>query len=211
MPFVYWSKVLAAAALGYSTYLAFVPPTPIEHSTGAPGADSRKDRAFGKLAADSFLRPFLAACRIVLPAIFLYYAFIAGYPDLAYAVRPWTLLEVLATVAGIGGVVLRRAAYAELGKLFTFKLTVQKDHELVGTGPYTFLLHPSYTGMALTVVGYVLFHFSLPLWILAGGAAIGAGGLVVRILDEEEMLKAHFGSKWTAHASKRWRVIPFVW
>ncbi|KAJ3174183.1 hypothetical protein HDU88_000151 [Geranomyces variabilis] len=213
MQFVYWSKALAAGALAVGLYQSFAPPTSIEHTTNAAGGGkpSTKDRAAGALAMGSFLRPFLAACRVVLPGIFLYYIFIAGYPDLGYAVRPWTPLEIVAVAAGVSGTLLRRAAYAELGKLFTYKLTVQKDHELVGTGPYALLLHPSYTGLALSVVGYVLFYFSLPLWVLAAGAAIGATGVIVRILDEEEMLKAHFGAKWAAHASKRWRVVPFVW
>ena len=32
-----------------------------------------------------------------------------------------------------------------------------------------------------------------------------------RINNEEGMLKEHFGAEWDAYASKRWRLIPFVY
>ncbi|KAF9273741.1 hypothetical protein BGZ68_001246 [Mortierella alpina] len=41
--------------------------------------------------------------------------------------------------------------------------------------------------------------------------AVSTGALLYRIKNEEAMLKEHFGAEWDVYASKRWRLIPFVY
>src|SRR6478672_8694558 len=52
--------------------------------------------------------------------------------------------------AGIG---LRLWAVRTLGRFFRVTVTVQDDHRLVDTGPYTKLRNPSYTGAMVTMAG----------------------------------------------------------
>ncbi|CAO3574577.1 unnamed protein product [Mortierella alpina] len=47
-------------------------------------------------------------------------------------------------------------------------------------------------------------------WMVAQ-FAISIGMMVRRINNEEAMLKEHFGAEWDAYASKRWRLIPFLY
>jgi len=51
------------------------------------------------------------------------------------------------------GAVIRLAAYQALGHMFTFEMSIKKDHRLVTSGPYAYVRHPGYTGVLSFVVG----------------------------------------------------------
>jgi protein-S-isoprenylcysteine O-methyltransferase Ste14 len=60
-------------------------------------------------------------------------------------------------LTGLGGYI-RYSCYRELGRLFTFEMSIRKDHKLVTSGPYSIVRHPGYTGAVLTVVGIICWH-----------------------------------------------------
>ena len=70
--------------------------------------------------------------------------------------NPWTVLEILATVGAFGGSFLRLWAMQTLGHFFTFEVTIRKRHSLITTGPYRWLMHPSYTGLIYSIPGLSL-------------------------------------------------------
>ena len=128
----------------------------------------------------------------------------------------WTLGERVAVVIAIGGAVLRLWAVITLGRLFTFEVSVREGHTLITTGPYRYLLHPSYSGGVMGLSGL--------LWMLGGpglvfrsitfwGCAVPLGLTVIflRIVNEEQVLAMHFASEWNKYRSSRWRLVPFVW
>ena len=41
----------------------------------------------------------------------------------------------------------------ELGRFFKFTVVVQADHQVVDTGPYRLIRHPSYTGLLMAALG----------------------------------------------------------
>lgn len=115
----------------------------------------------------------------------------------------------------ICGALMRVWCYRTLGKLFTFELTIMKDHTLIIDGPYRYVRHPSYTGMILIVLGGWVAH--LPAnsgsWLVASGmreTAIGwvvsqiafmvgvalIVGLLLRIPMEDDILRRKFGVQW---------------
>lgn len=129
--------------------------------------------------------------------------------------RPWSTGEAAAAVATASGYGIRAWCFATLGRLFTYEVGIRSGHELVSSGPYSLLLHPSYLGTGLLCAGYIWFvggprnmlrrpAFSAAL------AAVGLAVLVLRVANEERVLQAHFGERWAAHAATRWRFIPFV-
>lgn len=129
--------------------------------------------------------------------------------------QPWTGGEAVAAAAAAAGHFIRAWCFATLGRLFTYEVGIRAGHELVTTGPYALLLHPSYLGTGMLVAGYIWFWggprtaFRRPAW----SAALAVAGLVIlvgRVSNEERVLAAHFGERWAAHASTRWRFIPYV-
>jgi protein-S-isoprenylcysteine O-methyltransferase len=106
------------------------------------------------------------------------------------------------------GIALRLWAVQVLGRYFRTTVIVQDEHQLVETGPYRLLRHPSYTGTLLTLLGFGLCFGN---WIAL--ALVTVGPLLAysyRITVEERALRARFGPKYEAFARDRWRLIPFL-
>jgi protein-S-isoprenylcysteine O-methyltransferase Ste14 len=128
----------------------------------------------------------------------------------------------------IAGGALRAWCYRELGKYFTFEMSVAKDHRLVTTGPYSIVRHPSYTGGFMAITSIFLLHASQGSWVRESGllqypsVKIGAGifasiivvsppALFVRMAAEDKALRKQFGDKWDAWATRvRYRIIPGI-
>lgn len=130
--------------------------------------------------------------------------------------RPWTILEILATVGALGGSLLRLWAMQTLGHFFTFEVTIRKRHSLITTGPYRWLMHPSYTGLIYSIPGLLFFLGGPSLlfrrwsyWLVVSPILFSA--LLGRILDEEEVLEKHFRSQFSRYKATRWRLVPFLW
>lgn len=106
-----------------------------------------------------------------------------------------TVPLVLGSVMVVLGACLRRTCYATLGQLFTFDLSIRKEHKLVTAGPYRFVRHPSYTGAILVGIGATLCHFSPGSWLVecSGLFPKGASGWT-------------FGLCWTVQT-----VLSFAW
>ena len=109
----------------------------------------------------------------------------------------------------VAGLALRFWAMAALGRLFTFNVAIRDGHELVETGPYRWLRHPSYAGALLA---FLAFGFGLgdALALVAMLAPILAG-MIYRIRVEERALRETFGPAWDAYAAKRARLVPGIW
>ena len=64
-----------------------------------------------------------------------------------------TPVFVLGCLLSSFGAVIRILSYRALGHMFTFEMTIRRDHKLVTTGPYAWVRHPGYTGILCFVVG----------------------------------------------------------
>jgi protein-S-isoprenylcysteine O-methyltransferase Ste14 len=107
----------------------------------------------------------------------------------------------------IGGV-LRIAPVFVLGHRFSGLVAIQRDHRLVTGGLYGVIRHPSYLGLLLGALG----------WVLAFRSAVGVlltllliPVLVARIRAEEALLESHFGEEYAVYRARTWRLIPGVY
>jgi protein-S-isoprenylcysteine O-methyltransferase Ste14 len=120
----------------------------------------------------------------------------------------WPIFIVGAVLAA-AGIAFRQWAIAVLGAFFTVQVRVTTGQEVVESGPYRLVAHPSYTGLVMTFVGIGLM---LGNWLsLACLTLLPAIGLVVRIKVEERALLAGIGEPYRRFLAARARLVPGIW
>ena len=95
-----------------------------------------------------------------------------------------------------------------LGRRFSGLVAIQPGHTLVTDHIYGFIRHPSYLGLILNVLGWVL-AFRSGVGLLQ--TALLVPPLVARMQAEEALLRAHFGSEYEAYCQRTSRLIPGVY
>jgi protein-S-isoprenylcysteine O-methyltransferase len=108
----------------------------------------------------------------------------------------------------IAGLVLRWYAIIYLGRFFTVDVAIAEEHELIDSGPYRFIRHPSYTGALLAFVGFGL---CLGNWLSFFCIIPIAGAFAWRIRVEERALLGALGEEYHAYTQRTKRLIPFVY
>ncbi len=121
----------------------------------------------------------------------------------------WVLASFwLGLLLMMAGGALRRHCFRMLGRDFTLDVRARPDQPVVSSGAYAWVRHPSYSAGLLKLIGLGL---ALGNW--ASLAVLGAMGIIVyarRIAFEEAALMQVIGEKYLAYASKRKRLIPFL-
>jgi protein-S-isoprenylcysteine O-methyltransferase Ste14 len=122
-------------------------------------------------------------------------------------------LGVFATVLGTW---IRLMTYRYLGRFFRFEASIQKDHELIVSGPYSVVRHPSYTGLMLVFIGWFPWHMEKVSWVMESGLWDTTFGTMLimayssisiimfvtsyfvleRMSREDAALRKRFGKKW---------------
>lgn len=141
------------------------------------------------------------------------------------ALFSWNATSITALLTILLGAYIRLSAYGLLGRNFTFTLAPPDD--LVTTGVYVYMQHPSYTGQMLVTIGSAVLFLrwdgvaacwisgvrlaSVEGWGLAVMTGlIGLAGLmlVTRVADEEDMLREKFGERWEVWHRRTKRFVP---
>ncbi len=99
-------------------------------------------------------------------------------------------------------------AIRTLGRFFTATVQIVDEHQVIQSGPYAIVRHPSYTGAYLSYVGTGIM---LEAWwgVLFASVAMGIA-YYQRITAEEQTLLAHFGQAYADYSAKTKRLIPFI-
>jgi protein-S-isoprenylcysteine O-methyltransferase Ste14 len=107
------------------------------------------------------------------------------------------------------GIVFRYWSVRTLGRFFTVTVDVGEDHQLVDTGPYALLRHPSYTGMLVVYLGIGV---GLDSWLsVATALLIPLAAVLNRIRHEEAVLRAQLGPQYERYATRTSRLLPGIW
>ena len=135
----------------------------------------------------------------------------------------------LGTVLMVMGAAIRLQCFREMGKHFTFSVTLLKDHKLITTGPYSYVRHPSYTGFFLNATALVIWYTAEGSWVREREVhKMPLGWLILaplitmislfilfvfqRISSEDEILRKSFGKDWDEWARKvPNRIIPGIY
>jgi protein-S-isoprenylcysteine O-methyltransferase Ste14 len=103
------------------------------------------------------------------------------------------------------GGVLRMWPVFVLGNRFSGLVAIQPGHELVTTGIYGTLRHPSYLGLLVNAVGWALTFRSI-IGVLI--AVLMIPPILARIRSEEALLRTQFGNAYDAYCARTRRLIP---
>ncbi|KGO68232.1 Phospholipid methyltransferase [Penicillium italicum] len=221
---------IAMMTAGYFAMLCATPPNPTPEKKHRHSTD-RISFISGKFST--------IARRVCITPV-IYHGFLAGVAHyaparmsqmcpLARSTNPelfaWNQLSFIALLLIYVGAYVRLRAYGGLGKCFTFHLA--PPPHLVTTGIYSWIQHPSYTGLAMICLGgailFLRWDATPACWIpgavlsqlegLGVGISVAVMGgvfwtLAVRVRDEEDMLRQRFGGKWEDWHRSTWRFIP---
>lgn len=133
----------------------------------------------------------------------------SGYYWNLYSNEPLTLFDLLSFGLATSGFLLRQWTCNLLKEFFTFDIGIRKDHKLITTGPYQYLIHPSYTGQLLCFLGTLLF-LQVPLTYFALLFSYCVYMAYKRAIIEENFLLANL-PEYPEYTSRRWRFIPWTY
>ena len=119
------------------------------------------------------------------------------------------LWAVAGLIIFISGIALRWWAILHLGRYFTVDVTISPEQEVVETGPYRLIRHPSYTGSLIAFIGFGLTMRNwLALVIMLVPITIA---FLWRIHVEEKALMDGLGEPYRHYMAHTKRLIPFVY
>ncbi|KAF8154794.1 hypothetical protein B0H34DRAFT_537791 [Crassisporium funariophilum] len=219
----------------FSVHLSLSPPNPPVKSDECCSGTKGTDTIFEKVVQSV---TFCSKCMVwagticELLAIFVHgvsSAPLSSFHDgLAFSNKPSLALPVsIHPIVIVGAIstavaaILRNWCFKSLGPLFTFEITIRPKHELITSGPYAWVRHPSYTGVYLTLLGATLVLGGPGSWMAEIGWRSTLGfamamvwivkctfafrGMCVRLRAEDEVLRDTFGAEWDEYATR----VPF--
>jgi protein-S-isoprenylcysteine O-methyltransferase Ste14 len=136
-------------------------------------------------------------------AILIYYFF----QNTRYSsLLPSSSSATLGIATFIAGLLIRQIAIIQLGKFYTYKVSISDDHEMIDTGLYAFMRHPAYTGTFLELTGAALLYNHLIFsWFLSLPYLIV---VLKRIKQEEKVLIEEFGPKYQEYMKRAGMFLP---
>jgi protein-S-isoprenylcysteine O-methyltransferase Ste14 len=119
--------------------------------------------------------------------------------------QPDPLLAGAGSLLALTGGLLSAWARVTLGRLFSPHLGVQREHQLIESGPYAIVRHPMYLGIIDFIFGSAL------VWNDAGLLALAAAFTVfftVQLRFEEEIFARHFGEAYARYRRRTPALLP---
>ena len=166
-----------------------------------------KKRATGDGSRDGDRGSLRLIWIVIVPSVVLAYSMVRALPSAGMgAVRelPWIGAAVFAA-----GLALRWYSIMHLGRFFTVNVAIAANHQLIETGPYRFVRHPSYTGALMAFLGLAL---SLANWVSLFILLIPILTVFLwRMYVEEAALLQAFGDQYRNYMNRTKRLVPALY
>jgi protein-S-isoprenylcysteine O-methyltransferase Ste14 len=114
----------------------------------------------------------------------------------------WLWLGVVLVALGLA---ISVAARISLGANWSSMVTLKQDDELIRTGPYRWVRHPTYTGLLLAVLGTAI---ALGEWRGVIALVLVAIAFMRKIAIEERFLTQHFGEAYARYSREVPSLVP---
>ena len=138
------------------------------------------------------------------------YFFWVPYVVVAFRLGPTVPLpdpvRVFGTALSVVGVALSLWAIVTLGRHYDLVLEVHAGHQLVRTGPFAWVRHPVYTGLAIHFIGACLATGSALL--IFGTLLVTFPAFYARARAEERLLREQFGDEYVRYAKEVGMLVP---
>ncbi len=115
------------------------------------------------------------------------------------------LIGIVLVLVGMAGTYFCRAY---LGRYWTAEATLQGDHRLVDSGPYSHMRHPIYTMAIILYIGLGIV-FSTPLGM--GAAALSLFMMIIKTHTEDRFLMAELAGYAAYSQRVPYRLLPKIW
>jgi protein-S-isoprenylcysteine O-methyltransferase Ste14 len=115
---------------------------------------------------------------------------------------------VASMILGPLAVWLVYAATRHLGKQWRYEAALSEEHDLITTGPYSWLRHPIYASMFAMLLATLL---ALTWWpMLIASLVLFVAGTEIRVHAEERLLMGRFPAEYAAYRRRTKAYIPFL-
>ena len=129
---------------------------------------------------------------------FLWVPYVVAWARLGPEVDVGDVPRALGLALCVGGVGVSLWAIAMLGRHYDLVLEIHAGHEIVRRGPFAFVRHPVYTGLAIHFIGACLATGNLLLF--AGTLLVTLPTFWIRARVEEQLLRGEFGPEYDRYA-----------
>lgn len=196
--FNYWQAwvfivIFTVATSVPSLYLSLKNPAALERRMHVgPAAETRTVQKW-----------IITGALLLMPAVMVFSAFDHrfGWSPVPTAVS--VIGDALVAIGlGISMLVVIQNGYAAAN------VTVEAGQKVISTGLYGFVRHPMYVGGVILLAGIPL---ALGSWWGLAVLIPGVVGLVLRILDEETMLRQELVGYREYTQKVRYRLVPYIW
>jgi protein-S-isoprenylcysteine O-methyltransferase Ste14 len=191
-----WSAFFAHPALQALTWVTLGLAALAVPSGGGLSTGEKEDRGN---------RWVLAAFTVIA----LLMAFFSSYTD---RIGFWTLdgdaMRWVGVVLCFLGGLLRVIPVYVLRNRFSGLVAIQPGHRLETRGIYGVIRNPSYLGLLISSLGWVLAFRSGVGVVLVATLLVP---LLARIRAEERLLRQHFGTEYEAYCARTWRLLPGIY
>jgi protein-S-isoprenylcysteine O-methyltransferase len=107
------------------------------------------------------------------------------------------------------GLLLRWYSIVYLGRFFTVTVAIHSRHEVIDTGPFKLIRHPTYAGALLAFLGLALcFGNWLSMMLIMVPVALAFGR---RMKVEESALASALGTPYTNYMQRTKRLVPYIY
>jgi protein-S-isoprenylcysteine O-methyltransferase Ste14 len=118
-----------------------------------------------------------------------------GFGPIRFAL-PWSapasiLSTALVALLGGGAVAIFIASSRAMGKNWSVVARTRSDHQLVRTGPFAVIRHPIYVALFLDMLSFAVAFGHFGQLLIA--VPFYCAGMIVRVREEEKLLRAQFG------------------
>lgn len=148
--------------------------------------------------------------RIVVIATLVLWLLLGGVGFGAKPVYVWHTslgLGIITDIFAFIGILITVWSRIVLGRNWSANVTFKEGHELIRSGPHTYVRHPIYSGGLLFASAAVVHAGQLYWFFLLG---LLSTGIYLKCRDEEKLMTKHFPKQYTKYMKQTKALIPFV-